>query len=251
MAARRMFAKTIIDSDAFLDMPVSARLLYYDLGMRADDDGFVNSPKKVMRMIGATKDDLSILVMRNFVIPFESGVLVITHWKMHNYIQADRYKPTVYEEEKSRLKILNNKAYSLDVSSMDTEWIQDVSSLDTQVRLGKDNKKICAPEPHENVHKSQKDDQFLQDFEVIYELYPKKKGRTAAYGLYRQWVTKGREVNGQRYILTNAQIWRAVNRYVQEQEAAGVELQFWKNFDTLMGKQLLDYVNMEEGRKNG
>lgn len=135
MAERRMFAKTIIDSDAFIDMPVTARLLYYDLSMRADDDGFVNSPKKIMRMIGASQDDLSILIMRKFIIPFDSGIVVIKHWRIHNYIQKDRYKPTKYEEEKNQLVIKDNGAYTLD-----TECIQDVYKLDTQVRLelGKD-----------------------------------------------------------------------------------------------------------------
>lgn len=135
MAERRMFAKTIIDSDAFIDMPVTARLLYYDLSMRADDDGFVNSPKKIMRMIGASQDDLSILIMRKFIIPFDSGIVVIKHWRIHNYIQKDRYKPTKYEEEKNQLVIKDNGAYTLD-----TDCIQDVYKLDTQVRLelGKD-----------------------------------------------------------------------------------------------------------------
>ena len=135
MAERRMFAKQIIDSDAFIDMPVTARLLYYDLGMRADDDGFVNSPKKIMRMIGASQDDLAILISKKFIIPFENGVVVIKHWRIHNYIQKDRYKPTKYEEEKALLTVKENGAYSLD-----TDCIQDVSSLDTQVRLelGKD-----------------------------------------------------------------------------------------------------------------
>lgn len=148
MAERRMFAKSIIDSDAFIDMPVTARLLYYDLAMRADDDGFVNSPKKIMRMIGASQDDLSILILRKFIIPFESGVVVIKHWKIHNYIQKDRYNPTKYQKEKEQLEVRKNGAYSLqqttnnspileNVSIMDTECIQDVSTLDTQVRLGK------------------------------------------------------------------------------------------------------------------
>ena len=128
-----MFAKTIIDSDAFIDMPVTARLLYYDLAMRADDDGFVNSPKKIMRMIGASQDDMSILILRKFIIPFDNGVVVIKHWRIHNYIQKDRYKPTKYEEELAMLTVKDNGAYSLD-----TECIQDVSTLDTQVRLGKD-----------------------------------------------------------------------------------------------------------------
>ena len=135
MAERRMFAKTIIDSDAFIDMPVTARLLYYDLGMRADDDGFVNSPKKIMRMVGASEDDLRILIGRKFIIPFESGIVVIKHWRIHNYIQNDRKKATTYKEELAMLTLDENKAYTM----MDTECIQDVYNMDTQVRLGKDS----------------------------------------------------------------------------------------------------------------
>lgn len=88
MAERRMFSKAIIDSHAFFDMPASARLLYYDLGMRADDDGFVNNPKKIIRMIGAADDDLKLLVAKKFIIPFENGVVVIKHWRIHNYIRT-------------------------------------------------------------------------------------------------------------------------------------------------------------------
>lgn len=112
MAERRMFAKTIIDSDAFLDMPISTRLLYYDFGMRADDDGFVNSPKKIMRMIGSTDDDLKLLVAKKFIIPFESGVVVIKHWRINNYLRNDRYRSTTYLDEKARLKIDENGAYT-------------------------------------------------------------------------------------------------------------------------------------------
>lgn len=137
MAERRMFAKTIIDSDAFIDMPVTARLLYYDLAMRADDDGFINSPKKIMRMVGASQDDLTILIAKKFIIPFETGIVVIKHWRIHNYIQKDRYKPTEYAEEKALLTIKDNGAYTLD-----TECIQDVSTLDTQDRLGKDRDRV-------------------------------------------------------------------------------------------------------------
>jgi hypothetical protein len=134
MAERRMFAKTIIDSDAFLDMPLSTQALYFHLSMRADDDGFINNPRKIQRMIGASDDDLKLLIAKSFVIIFESGVVVIKHWKIHNYIQSDRYKPTVYEEEKKLLGVKSNKAYTLS----DTECIQDVSTMDTQDRLGKD-----------------------------------------------------------------------------------------------------------------
>lgn len=113
MAERRMFAKTIIDSDAFLDMPMSARLLYYDLGMRADDDGFINAPKKIMRTIGATTDDMNILIARKFVIPFDSGVVVIKAWRINNYLRSDRYKETNYLEEKGMLDVEQTGMYTM------------------------------------------------------------------------------------------------------------------------------------------
>ena len=133
MAEKRMFSKRVIDSDAFLDMPLTTQALYFHLNMRADDDGFVNNPKKIMRMIGAGTDDLNVLLAKRFVLGFESGVIVIKHWRMHNYIQNDRYKETAYLEEKSHLILKVNKAYSF----MDTECIQDVSSLESQIRLAK------------------------------------------------------------------------------------------------------------------
>lgn len=127
MAERRMFAKTIIDSDAFIDMPLSTQALYFHLSMRADDDGFINNPKKIQRMIGASDDDLKVLCMKRYILPFDSGVVVIKHWRIHNYIQKDRYKPTVYIEEKATLEVKKNGSY--------TECIQDVSKLETQDRL--------------------------------------------------------------------------------------------------------------------
>lgn len=132
MAERRMFAKTIIDSDAFLDMPLSSQALYFHLSMRADDDGFLNNVKKIQRMLGCADDDLKILLAKNFIIPFENGVCVIKHWMIHNYIQKDRYKPTVYGELKEKLSNKNNKVYTLN-----DECIQPVHELDSQVSLGK------------------------------------------------------------------------------------------------------------------
>lgn len=133
MAERRMFAKTIIDSDAFLDMPLSTQALYFHLSMHADDDGFINNPKKIQRMVCASDDDAKVLIAKRFIIPFESGIVVIKHWKIHNYIQKDRYKPTVYQEEKALLTEKKNQGYTLS-----TQCIQNVSNLDTQDRLGKD-----------------------------------------------------------------------------------------------------------------
>ena len=128
MAERRMFAKAIIDSDAFLDMPLSTQALYFHLSMRADDEGFVGNPKKIQRMIGASDDDCKLLVMKRFILTFESGIIVIKHWKIHNYIQADRLKETTYLEEKSMLTLDGKKAY--------TECIHDVPKLDAQVSVG-------------------------------------------------------------------------------------------------------------------
>lgn len=133
MAEKRMFAKTIIDSDAFLDMSLSTQALYFHLSMRADDDGFVNNPKKIQRMIGAGDDELKMLIAKKFIIPFESGVCVIKHWRIHNYIQNDRYKETVYKEEKAHLILKENKAYKY----VDTTCIQTVSKAETQIRLDK------------------------------------------------------------------------------------------------------------------
>lgn len=136
MAERRMFTKRITESDAFLDMPMSAQCLYFHLNMSADDDGFLNSPKKIQRQVGASDDDFKLLLAKSFIIAFESGIIVIKHWKMHNYIQSDRYKPTDYIEEKSRLYIKKNKSYTLNENEMDTECIQNVSV--GKDRLGKD-----------------------------------------------------------------------------------------------------------------
>lgn len=137
MAERRMFAKKITESDAFLDMPSSTQMLYFHLSMNADDDGFVNNPKKIQRMCGASDDDFKLLVAKSFVLLFDSGIIVIKHWKMHNYIQNDRYRPTDYVDEKSMLGLKKNKAYTLDENKMYTKCIQDVSV--GKVRLGKES----------------------------------------------------------------------------------------------------------------
>lgn len=141
LAERRMFAKTIIDSDAFLDMPLSTQCLYFHLCMRADDDGFINNPKKIQRMVGCADDDLKLLLAKSFVIPFDSGVCVIKHWRIHNYIRNDRYQETVYQDEKKQLHIKENRAYSLHEGDSDTAGIPDGIpndyQMETQVRLGK------------------------------------------------------------------------------------------------------------------
>ena len=137
MAERRMFAKSIVLSDAFLDMPLSARCLYFTLGMLADDDGFVGSPKGIMRQCGASQDDMMVLLQKRFILAFESGVIVIKHWRMNNYLQSDRHKKTTYLEELETLDIDNKGAYTERKESMYTNCIQNVYT--GKDRLDKDS----------------------------------------------------------------------------------------------------------------
>lgn len=113
MAERRMFSKKIIDSGTFLEMPLTTQALYFHLSMRADDDGFVDNPKFIQRMIGASEDDLKLLIAKSFLIAFESGVVVITAWKVHNYIQNDRKKDTFYQNELKMLEIDERKMLTI------------------------------------------------------------------------------------------------------------------------------------------
>ena len=138
MAQRRMFNKKITETDLFLDMPMSAQCLYFHLNMSADDDGFIGNVKTVKRMIGASDDDLKLLMAKEFIIPFESGVVVIKDWKIHNYIRSDRYAETVYLEEKKQLSVSDNGRYALGTPNVIPNVIPKVDGWDTQVRLGKD-----------------------------------------------------------------------------------------------------------------
>lgn len=134
MAERRMFAKSIVTSDAFLDMPMSSRCLYFTLGMLADDDGFVNNPKSIMRQVGATNDDFQVLLAKKFIIVFESGVIVIKHWRMNNYLRSDRYTATKYIYEKSSIEVDADGIYH----RVDADGIPNGYQTMTQDRLGKD-----------------------------------------------------------------------------------------------------------------
>lgn len=148
MAERRMFAKTIVLSDAFLDMPLGARCLYMTMGMVADDDGFVNSPKSIIRQCGATEDDLKVLIAKRFIIPFDNGVIVIKHWRINNYLRNDRYQPTAYVDEKEQLALDENNAYKAKDGAVGIPNI-GIPSIGKD-RIGKDsidkhNKRFTAP----------------------------------------------------------------------------------------------------------
>ncbi len=198
MAERRMFAKTIIDSDAFLDMPMSARLLYYDLGMRADDDGFVNSPKKIMKMIGASSDDLNVLILRKFIIPFEPGVVVIKHWRIHNYIRKDRYVETQYKEQREQLELDENNSYRLAINSgvplvnqRSTQDSIDKVSIDKDsIELGKESiePEIISPAEQDNVPYAEIIDYLNQRIGANYK-YTSAKSRTPIHARFKEGFT--------------------------------------------------------------
>ena len=204
MAERRMFAKSVIDSDLFLDMPLSAQCLYFHLAMRADDDGFVNCTKKVVRLLGASDDDLKLLAAKQFVLPFQSGVIVIRHWRVHNYLRADRYKPTECQHERAMLDVENGGAYCL-ASQPDTAGIPGGNQRLTQVRIGKSSKGDIPPFPptgetaglEQNVprdaeaeqvpasrraarHSRRQDPALSAAFDRFWELYPRHQGKETA-----------------------------------------------------------------------
>lgn len=168
-----MFAKSVIGSDDFLDMPATAKVLYFYLMSEADDDGFVDKPKGVMRLVGASSDDMKILLAKQYAIAFETGVVVIKHWKIHNYIRKDLYKPTKHIEEKDQI-ILDTDTYQL----RDETVTETLRGRDETVSLGKDrigkdsiDKYICTNE---------------DSFEQFWKAYPKKKSKTAAQKAWKK-----------------------------------------------------------------
>lgn len=142
MAEKRMFTKKITESDAFLDLPLSAQALYFHLNMNADDDGFVNNPKMLTRLIGAKSDDLNALIEKKFILTFPNGVAVIKGWWMNNVIQTDRKKPTPYQEELAMLERKENKSYTWkqNGNNLETDWKQDGNEMShrlDKIRLDK------------------------------------------------------------------------------------------------------------------
>ncbi len=135
MAKRRMFSLQIVDTDAFLEMPVSSQLLYFHLAMRADDEGFIGNPRKIVRIVGSNEDDFKVLVAKRFLLTFDSGVVVIKHWLIHNTIRMDRFNETTYEKEKKELKLNKNRGYT----ELATNWQPNDNHLVPQVKLSKVN----------------------------------------------------------------------------------------------------------------
>lgn len=138
MAAKRMFSLQVVDTDKFMDMSTSAQALYFHLGMHGDDDGFVASPRKIARSAGCNDDDIKLLAAKGFIIPFESGVVVITDWRINNTLKNDRYQETIYQAEKAMLQSEASGKYLL-CSTMDPERFQSGSNMDPQHNITKHN----------------------------------------------------------------------------------------------------------------
>lgn len=183
MAERRMFAKTIVLSDAFLDMPLGARCLYMTLGMVADDDGFVNNPRSIMRQCGATDDDMKILIAKRFVLIFDDGVIVIKHWRINNYLRADRYTETKYKKDKSLLSVEENGSYTIPNNTGVPGGIPDgipntgypgKDSIDKN-SIGQNNTMFICDE-----RGGGSGPDFGKEFEVLWDRYPRKEGKIDA-----------------------------------------------------------------------
>lgn len=222
MANRRMFSLDVVNTDLFLDMPVSAQCLYFHLGMRADDDGFISSPKQIMRMATCTQDDMKILVSKGFVIPFETGIVVIRHWKQHNYIQSDRYRKTKYTEERDRLELKEN------VYILDTERIQSSSKVDTQYRLSKDIVR-------------DRDNNYSVHFESFWNAYPRKKEKAKAYKCYNARLNDG---------YSEEELLTAATKYAEECKVRKTEERYIKLGATFLGPStpFTDYIKKEVDR---
>lgn len=228
MAERRMFAKSIVTSDDFLDMPMSARCLYFTLGMLADDDGFVNSPKSIMRQVGATDDDMKILLAKRYVLAFESGVIVIRHWRIHNYIRGDRYNETVHIEEKSQLTYSNNGKVYEQPLEISTRYTNGTPTVDTgKVSIGKDSiGEISKGEDKKYICPRSSD--LKEEFETLWSLYPKKQGKPKALEYYIKARKDG---------TTYEEVENGINAYVLYIKENEMDMQFVKMGSTFFSQR--------------
>ena len=191
MAQKRMFSLSVIDTDKFLEMPVSSRLLYYELGMRADDDGFVDNWKKILLFTGLKEDDMKVLISKQFIIPFESGVIVIRHWRMNNYLQNDRTKPTLYQEELKQLDVDKNNVYTLYtdcIHSIDKNSI-DKNSIEEK-EIYKEKEKRFKKPTLEEVQEYCKQRNNNVDYQKFYDYYETSNWKDKDGKQVKNWKQK-------------------------------------------------------------
>lgn len=224
MAQKRMFTMKIVDSDAFLDMPLSAQCLYFHLTMRADDDGFIGNAKRIMRTVGCHEDDMKILIAKRFVLVFEDGIIVIKHWRMHNCITQNRYHETQYLDEKRQLRVKENKAYSLTegepLGLVENEELPEIPDDDE--------------EPPE-APKGRPRNEYPVNFETFWAEYPRKDDKGMAYQKYKARIKSG---------YSPEELLFAAERYKEECEAQKKEKKFIKQAKTFLGDAtpFVDYL---------
>ncbi|AHA04705.1 conserved phage C-terminal domain-containing protein [Pediococcus pentosaceus] len=229
MAQRRMFSKKITDTDTFLDMPLSAQALYFHLNMHADDDGFVSNAKTIKRMIGSNDDDLKLLLAKQFIFVFESGVVVIKDWKIHNYIRKDTYNTTIYGNEKEQLSQDENGSYTLRIRSVDDPSTQVRLG---KVRLGKDS----------NIYSSSNDEPHieLKKIEDIISYLNEKAGtKYRASGSKTQRLIKARFNDG----FNDEDFKKVIN--IKVAEWSGTDMAKYLRPETLFGTKFESYLNQE------
>lgn len=196
MARRRMFSLDIVDSDQFTDLPPTSRLLYYELGVRADDDGFVGNPRKITRFAECSEDDIKILEDKGFIYMFDSGVLAIRHWTVNNQLRNDRYHGTYYVEEKKKLyKNMDNKTYYfIDDGVPNGIPLVDLDKI-REEELNKENSKNNLAKQKEEkkntVNESEIDAEIKKQFDVLWDKYPKKIGKAEALNCYNEAIQEG------------------------------------------------------------
>ncbi len=248
MAERRMFTQKITESDAFIEMPMSSQALYFHLCMNADDDGFVKNPKSIQRLVGCNDDDLKLLIAKRFIIPFETGVIVIKHWRMHNLLRKDRYKETVYTEEKALLFLKKDGAYTLDKSqgfplpkigasdqlsdekeadeSVATDWKPNGNQMAPQDRLGKDRVGYIEERKKENINnnsssmgaRGEEPFESYDDIMTKWEIGPQL--RAALWKFIRHCALNGRTLTNDKLedIIDRLQSWYCYTEYGEKQD---------------------------------
>ena len=191
MAQKRMFNRAITNDDNFIEMPMSSQVLYFHLSMNADDDGFVNNWKSIMRMIGAKEDDLKVLIAKNYIIPFDSGVIVIKHWRLNNYLRNDRYVETKYKEEKGKLLLDSNQVYQMDTNGIPS--IDKISIDKNSIDIYGEFKNVKLSK---NEYKKLKENNLLPYIEKL-SAYMKSKGKQykSHYATILNWSRKDKSIN--------------------------------------------------------
>ena len=236
MGKRRMFSLDIIDSDAFLDMPQSAQTLYFHLALRADDDGFIDNVKTVKRMVGSSDDDVKLLFHKNFVIPFEDGVCVIKHWRIHNYIRSDRYKQTNYVDHLEKLAIKDNGSYTLNKDLVDKRLTSGIPMVDagkvklSKVSIGKDN---TLSSKHDRIDYKTIVDYLNQQANTKYKSTSKK-----TQSLIKARVNDGFTVDDFKQVIDN-----------KVAEWKGGEMEKYIRPETIFGSKFESYLNQKVEKK--